>query len=343
MLLAGDIGGTKTELALYTAEGGPRAPHAQARFPSANYPGLSAIVREFLAETGASVEAACLAVAGPVVAGQAKITNLPWAMSEAELSGEFGLRAMHLLNDLEAIAWAVPTLEPADLTTLNTGVPIARGAIGVIAPGTGLGEAFLTWDGTAYRAHASEGGHADFAPADALQAGLLAELLRKADHVSYEHICSGIGLPTIYGYLRDSGHVPEAPALIAALTGAADATPAIVAGGMDPAGPDPLCRATLDLFVAVLGAEAGNLALKVLATGGVYVAGGIPPRIAPLLEDGRFMGPFQRKGRFAALLAAMPVYVITSNAALLGAAHHGLQLAASIPTDEADLSHASRG
>src|SRR5437868_501017 len=217
MLLAGDIGGTKTALAVFSPEAGPRVPHAQAEFPSARYPNLEAIVRTFVAQTTLPVDQACFAVAGPVIAERAKITNLPWVIDAATLRQELRLGAVALLNDLEAIAWAVPILQPDDLRTLNRGEASPGGTIAVIAPGTGLGEAFLTWDGTGYRAHASEGGHTDFAPMDATQVGLLQYLLQRSDHVSYEHVCSGIGLPNIYAYLRDSGAAPEAPALAARL------------------------------------------------------------------------------------------------------------------------------
>jgi glucokinase len=228
----------------------------------------------------------------------------------------------------------VPILQPDDLRTLNRGEAVPGGTIAVIAPGTGLGEAFLTWDGTGYRAHASEGGHADFAPMDATQVGLLQYLLQRSDHVSYEHVCSGIGIPNIYAYLKDSGALPESPARAARLARAADPTPVIAAAALDPAAPDPLSAATLETFVAILGAEAGNLALKVLATGGVYVAGGIPIHVAPLLEDGRFMRAFRRKGRFAELLSGVPVHLVATRAALIGAARYGFGLApAGSPAD----------
>jgi glucokinase len=334
MLLAGDIGGTKTALAVFSAEAGSRVPHAQAEFPSASYANLEAIVRAFFAQNALPVDRACFAVAGPVIAGRAKITNLPWVIDAVTLRQELHLTAVALLNDLEAIAWAVPSLQPDDLHTLNRGEAVPGGTIAVIAPGTGLGEAFLTWDGTGYHAHASEGGHTDFAPLDATQVGLLQYLLQRSDHVSYEHVCSGIGIPNIYAYLRDSGTVPESPALATRLAQAADPTPLIAAAALDPAAPDALSAATLETFVAILGAEAGNLALKVLATGGVYVAGGIPIHIAPLLEDERFMRPFRRKGRFAELLSRVPVHLVATRAALIGAARYGFGLApAGSPAD----------
>jgi glucokinase len=191
-------------------------------------------------------------VAGPVIAGRAKITNLPWVVDAATLRQELNLTAVALLNDLEAIAWAVPILAPDGLQTLNRGAPEAPGAIAVIAPGTGLGEAFLTRDGAGYRAHASEGGHADFAPTDIVQAGLLHHMQQRFDHVSYEHVCSGIGIPHIYAYLRDSGHAPESPQLAARLAIAADPIPVIAAAARDLTAPDPLSIATLQTFVAIL-------------------------------------------------------------------------------------------
>ncbi|MBC7260806.1 MAG: glucokinase, partial [Chloroflexi bacterium] len=191
MLLAGDIGATKSNLALFSPESGPRVPLSEAAFPSARYPHLEAIVREFLSQVDVPVEHACFGVAGPVVGGRSEITNLSWIIDEKGLQKALNLSSVQLLNDLEAIAWAIPLLEPKDLHTLNAGQPITGGAIAVIAPGTGLGEAFLTWDGTRYRPHATEGGHADFAPTDERQIGLLRYLIERFGHVSCERVCSG--------------------------------------------------------------------------------------------------------------------------------------------------------
>jgi glucokinase len=238
------------------------------------------------------------------------------------------LDSVHLLNDLEAIATAVPVLEPSDLHTLRAGTPVPGGTIAVIAPGTGLGEAFLTWDGSRYRAYASEGGHADFAPTNPLQIDLLRYLQERFGHVSYERVCSGIGVPSVYEFLRGGGGPVESPTLRAQLDAAEDVTPLIVTASLDPKAPDPLSVATLELCVSVLGAEAGNLALKVLATGGVYVGGGIPPRILPFLGQDEFLNAFQRKGRMGELLARMPVHVIVSTVALIGAASHGFETTA---------------
>lgn len=324
MLLVGDIGGTKTALGVVSAATGPRTLLAHAEFPSGAYPSLEAVVAAFLATGAPEVERAVFAVAGPVIGGRAKITNLPWLVDSAVLQERLPLRAVHLLNDLEAIALAVPLLQAADLHTLNAGQGVAEGAIAVVAPGTGLGEAFLTWDGRGYDAHPAEGGHADFAPTTDLEIGLLQGLLRRFKHVSVERVCSGRGLPNIYTYLRDSGYVPETPEVAARLAAARDPTPVIVQAALDPVAPCGLCGATLDMFISILGAEASNLALKVLSTGGVYLGGGIPPRLLSVLTPERFMAAFLRKGRFNDLLARMPVYVITRQVALLGTASYGL-------------------
>ena len=327
MLLAGDIGGTKTNLAVFSPEAGIRAPLVEATFPSADYPSLEALVREFLPRVEVEVERASFGVAGPVVAGRASITNLPWVMAEEQLQDALHLSSVWLLNDLNAIAHAVPFLDPADLHTLNEGQPTPEETIAVIAPGTGLGEAFLTWDGARYRPHASEGGHADFAPNNPLEADLLRYLQERFEHVSYERVCSGRGLPNIYAFLKDSGYADEPDWLAEQLAAADDPTPIIANAALHNQRSCELCVATLSTFVSVLGAEAGNLALKVLASGGVYLGGGIPRRILPALKHERFMEAFRRKGRLSDLLANVPVHVILNpKVALLGAACHGLEL-----------------
>jgi glucokinase len=323
MLIAGDIGGTKTLLALYTPEAGARTPIAQATFRSADYHNLDDLVRSFIVQTGCPVEAACFDVAGPVIGGRAHLTNLPWVLDEELMRQSLGLRRVILLNDLKAVAYALPHLLPEDVHTINEGRADPHGPMAVIAPGTGLGEAFLTWNGSAYLACSSEGGHADFGPADKIQAALWQYLSDRYGHVAYERVCSGSGLPNIYDFLRDTGHAPEPAAFAAALAAVSDRTPIIVQAALqDPA--NVLCAATLDMFVSILGAEAGNLALKILATGGLYLGGGIPPRILSHLDDGRFMRAFVNKGRFADLLGQVPVKIITIQAALFGAALYGL-------------------
>ncbi len=321
VILAGDVGGTKTRLALFAAATGFAAPLAEATFASRDYAGLEPILHEFLSVLDWPVDHAGLGVAGPVAGGRAAVTNLPWVVDEANLAETFGFRQVLVMNDLEAIAAAVPALGARDLYTLNHGRVSKEGAMAVIAPGTGLGEAYLAWDGTRYRVHPSEGGHADFAPLDAPQAGLLLHLMKRFDHVSYERVCSGMGLPNIYAFLRDSGVAEEAGWLRPRLEAAADPVPLMIAAALDEERPCALCRAVLETFVSILGAAAGNTALKFLATGGVFLGGGIPPRILTALDSGRFMEAFTRKGRMSGLMEKIPVHVILNpKAALVGAA-----------------------
>jgi glucokinase len=204
MLIAGDIGGTKTLLALYLPEAGPREPIAQAEFHSADYQTLDDIVRRFIAQTQRPVEAACFDVAGPVIGGRAHLTNLPWVPDEAMMRQALGLKRVTLLNDLRAVAYAVPHLRPDDVHTINEGQVELHGPMAVIAPGTGLGEAFLIWNGSEYIASSSEGGHADFGPTDEIQAALWRHVSNRYGHVAYERVCSGSGLPNIYDFLRDT-------------------------------------------------------------------------------------------------------------------------------------------
>ncbi len=327
MLLAGDIGGTKTTLAIYSHGTARQLPFIEATFPSGHYASLETIINQFLSDLKLPepIDLAYFGVAGPVVDRRATITNLPWNMEEAQLEQVLHIPSVHLLNDLEAIAHAVPLLGPADVSTLNAGKAVPHGAIAVIAPGTGLGEAFLTWDGSKYLAHTSEGGHADFAPSNELEIDLLRSLFTRYKHVSFERVCSGKGIPNIYNFLKESGYAKESSELAELLATAADLTPIIFNAALRADEPDELCIATLNTFVSILGAEAGNLALKVLATGGVYLGGGIPPRILSLLEKGKFMQAFRRKGRFTELLSHIPVHVIFNpKIALLGAASAGM-------------------
>jgi glucokinase len=330
MLIAGDIGGTKTDLAIYSTEAGPHAPLAQTEVHSADYPSLQAMVTEFLAQTKMSVDVASFDVAGPVIEGRVKTTNLPWVMDERSLAKDLDLKAVHLLNDLEAVARSVPVLRAADLVTINEGEVVRNAPIAIIAPGTGLGESFLTWDGSHYVAHSSEGGHSDFAPTDSRQIRLLEYLLPRLGHVGVERVCSGIGVPNIYEFLRDEEKISERPEVAQLIAYAADHTKAILDAALDPLKPSELCRATVEMLVSILAAEAGNLALKVLATGGVYMAGGIALHLLDAIRDPRFMQTFTRKGRFKDLMSRLPVHAITARAALVGAAAYGLESLKSI-------------
>jgi glucokinase len=323
VLLAGDIGGTKTDLAFFDSEGGLETPRRFTRFASAEYPSLLGIIEEFREANHDVVSHACFAVAGPVLDGSAKVSNLPWTLDAAEISEALRIPSVTLVNDLVATALSIPLLAPAEMHTIGAGNAASHATVAVIAPGTGLGEAFLTWEGGSPRAHPSEGGHSDFAPADELQSALLAHLRERWGHVSIERVCSGNGIPNIYDFLRDSRH-DESAVIRRRLQDADDPTPIIVRSAMQ-APIDPLCSATMEVFVDILGAEAGNLALKVLSTGGVYLAGGIPKRIVPLLAGPRFLNAFRAKGRMEHVLAEIPIHVVLEQTALIGCASLGLQ------------------
>jgi glucokinase len=325
MLLAGDIGGTKTVLALFAEESGPRRPLHKELFPSKDYPTLEAIVASYLQAKDVEVSHAVFGVAGPVVRDRAAITNLPWVLDGRQLEQAFSFERAHLLNDLQAVATAIPILEEEDVVTLHAGQAEPGGTIGVIAPGTGLGQAYLVWQGQRYQAFPSEGGHADFAPDGALQVALLSYLLARYEHVSYERVCSGMGIPNLYAFLQESGRYPEPAWLREQVAGAADPTPLIVRAAQQEQA--AIASATLELFVNILAREAGNLALKLLATGGIYLGGGIPPRILDRLQAPSFVAEFQDKGRFRPLLEQVPLRVITNDeAALIGAAQDGFLL-----------------
>lgn len=310
-VLAGDIGGTKTWLRLSCAGRVLR----EERFDSAAFAGLTPMVAGFLDD--AAPESACFGVAGPVRGGSAQITNLPWRIDAAEIAARFAIPRVELINDFQAVAYGIEALAPGDLLTLQSGQVQQQGPRAVIGAGTGLGEGYLVWQDGAYRALPSEGSHADFAPADELQAELWRWLKKRYGHVSWERVVSGPGLEVIYRFLRERGEMEESSLLAEAMV-AGD--PAAAISDFALAHRDPLASAALDLFVAAYGAEAGNLALKILASGGVYVAGGIAPKIVERLEDGGFMRAFLNKGRFAGLLSGIPVQVVLNpQVGLLGA------------------------
>jgi len=323
MILAGDIGGTKTILALYSGEDGVAggATH-ETRFESAKYDSLEAIIDEFLRQTGARPVAASFDVAGPVEGGEAKITNLPWVVKSQSISAKFSIPRVFLLNDLEATAIAVPHLKPDEVATLNPGAPAARGNIAVVAPGTGLGVGFLVWTGDRYQACASEAGHTSFAPRNLQEIELLKYLSGFYGHVSFEHVCSGSAVPKLYEFLRQQAGYEEPGWLRDALEKAEDQTPVIV--DTAKAGTANICEATLGLFVRTLGTVAGNMALSLLTKGGIYLGGGMPPRILKRLQESDFLTAITDKGRFSHFLSGVPVHVIlNSKVALDGAAWFG--------------------
>ncbi len=324
-ILVGDIGGTKTVLALFTKGGDPHTPEVQARFASGAFPSLEAIIAEFLKGKDVSIQSAAFDVAGPVVKQIADVTNLSWLIDGRSLSAAIGGVPVRLLNDLEAISEAVPRLAPDDLETLNAGQAEEHGALAVVAPGTGLGEGFLIWNGKRYQACPSEGGHADFSPGTPLEIELFLYLEPLFGHVSYERVCSGMGLPNVYAFMKNTGRYPEPDWLRQELTEAKDQTPVISNAAMQ--GRAEICVQTMQLFVSILAGEAGNMALKVLATGGVYLGGGIPPRILSWLKQPIFMARFASKGRLQDMLLHTPVHVIKhTGAALFGAACYALEM-----------------
>ncbi len=320
LVLAGDIGGTKTSLALFSAQGGKLRVETQRNFPSKQYSSLTAILADFSAGKPA-LEAACFGIAGPVVDGRVKTTNLPWLVDSHELRQLLKLDVVHLLNDLEASAYGIFTLGADEFYTLNQGNADLVGNKALIAAGTGLGQAILYEDRGHFHPLASEGGHADFAPRDELEIELLRHLLERFGHVSYERVVSGPGLLNIYRFLKESRGMEE-PSWLAERF-AAGADPAATISQAALAKEAEICCRALDLFVSIYGAEAGNMALRFKSVRGLYVGGGIAPKILDKLKDGTFMRSFVDKGRYTDFLAAMPVQVVlNSEAGLRGAAYY---------------------
>lgn len=325
MVVAGDIGGTKTDLAVYSDRSSLKSPTARKQFHSADFESLCAMVSEFLAEVKIPVSHGAFGVPGPVINGSVATTNLPWVLDEPSLAAALGLKSVHLINDLQAVADAIPTLENSDVVTLNGGEPVLHGPIGVVAPGTGLGESFSIWNGSRYVPQVSEGGHVNFAPSDEQQIRLLGYLLPRIEHVSVERVCSGMGIPNIYGYLRDVEHIYEPTDVAQQIESAQDSTKAIVDAGLDAGKDSPRCRAAVEMFASILGSETGNLALKVLATGGIYLAGGVALHTLKALQKPAFMKAFTNKGRLSDLMSRIPVHIILTNAALTGAAAYAFE------------------
>jgi glucokinase len=326
-LLAGDIGGTKTILALFSLEKGPSQPLFEVSYQSNAYSGLDAIIKDFFSQASATAATACFGVAGPVRDGRAIITNLPWQPDTRMLQASHDFSEAILINDLVATGYAIPHLSQSDLYIVNEGIHTTNGGIGIIAPGTGLGEAIFTWEGSRYIPVPSEGGHSDFAPTSEIEIELLTFLNKRYGHVSYDRICSGRGLPGIYDFIKSHFQIVEPDWLTEKLASSEDRTPIIVNAALDDSKHCEICIKTLQMFVSILGAEAGNLALKGLTTGGMYVGGGIPPRILPFIQKEIFMTSFNNKGRMSYLLNDIPVKVILNpKAALIGAASVGLGL-----------------
>jgi glucokinase len=317
-ILAGDIGGTNTRLASFEASGEDLRPVREESYPSQEHSDLQGLVEAFLADEPERPDRACFGVAGPVREGRAKVTNLPWVVDAAELAAKLAIPRLAVINDLEAFAWALEALPESSLEALAAGEPVAEGNAGLISAGTGLGEAGLAWDGRRRRPFATEGGHASFAPGNELEIALLRHLAERHGHVSWERVASGPGLVAIHDFSREHRSAP-APAWLADELAAGDPAAAISRAALD--GRDEIAAEALDLFVRALGAEAGNLALKVMATAGVYLGGGIAPKIRERLRAPDFLEAFRAKGRMRPLLETMPVIlVLDEGAGLLGSA-----------------------
>jgi glucokinase len=325
MILAGDIGGTKVHLALYSFEGGRLRVVRDQRFAAQEFATLDAVVERFLTAEESNrgvrseIVAACFGCPGPVRDGRLKLTNLPWTLDARELARSMAIKHVFLINDLEANGYGIPELTPESVVPLHEGDAAAVGHRGLIAAGTGLGEALLIWNGNAHRPIASEGGHCDFAARTQRETALL-EYLRGKLHgrVSWERVVSGLGIQNIYAFLRDKEKIDE-PAWLRERMAAED--PNAVIGRCAEDGSSTLCFETMQTFAAAYGAEAGNIALKVLALGGIYLGGGIAPKILKTLSGGGFMQAFLDKGRLSPLLKTIPVRVILDEScALLGAA-----------------------
>ena len=327
MILAGDVGGTKVHLALYDFKEGKLEYARDERYPAKDYAGLEEIVKKFLG--GAKVDAACFGVPGPVRNGRLRLTNLPWTLDSRELSTSLGITHVFLINDLEANGYGVAELAPDQIFTLAEGDASQVGNRALIAAGTGLGEGLLIWNGHGHVPYPSEGGHSDYAPRNEDEIDLLRFLKQKYDgRISFERVVSGMGLTNVYDFLSEVRGV-EVPKWRGVRMAAEDPNAVITECAL--AAKSEICEKALNMFVSAYGAEAGNLALKVLSVGGVYVGGGIAPRILEKLKDGTFMKAFTDKGRLSQLLINMPVRIILeSRAALLGAASYAEARAAEI-------------
>jgi glucokinase len=328
MLLAGDIGGTKTVLALYDDSGGLLRQEREASFPSQAYATFDGILDAFFqGGPRPPLRSACFGVAGPVLDGQVRTTNLPWLLDETALATALSAGCVKLLNDLEAAAFGMLYLPDAEMVPINPRAkPRRKGNIAIVAAGTGLGEAILYWDNQRYHPIATEGGHTDFAPQGEMEIELLRFLQKKYNgHVSYERLLSGMGVTNLFEFLRQTGSYAETPELKKRLAHGGDPNPVIGELGFN--GTDPLCVATLELFAHLYGVECGNLALKCLAIGGVFVGGGIAPRYLSLFTRGSFLRGFTDKGRFRTLMESLPVLVCTNpRAPLVGAAQYASRM-----------------
>jgi len=324
MILAGDIGGTNARLAAFETEGNRLQCVVEKIYASKEHNGLPEIVTDFVKTEGIPAQSACFGVAGPVRAGRSKISNLPWVIDSRELASQLRLRSVGLINDLEALAYGLEALESKDFVTISQGACDAEGNMAVVSAGSGLGEAGLYWDGFRHHPFACEGGHTEFAPKNDIELELLEYLMKKYghQHVSYERILSGPGVMNIYEFLRDTGKEEEPAWLKDQLAASRDPSASISELGVSKQA--RICERVLSVFVSVFGSEAGNCALKMMATGGVYVAG-IGGKIVEKMKEPAFMDSFLDKGRMKSLLEAVPIkIVLNDDSGLIGAARFTL-------------------
>ena len=323
MILAAEIGATRTRLAAFQTEGNRLQCAIEKTYPSHEYGSLAEILPQFTRTEGIPVHSACFGVAGPVRAGRSKISNLPWTIDAKEIAAQLKLATVGLLNDREAYAYGIDALDSKDFIQISPGSENAEGNRAVISAKTGLGMAGLFWDGFRHHPFACEGGHADFAPRDPIQVELLAYLQKQYGRVSCERVLSGPGIHDIYQFLRDTKKADESPDVRDQLNAAADASPLISRLALE--GKSTTCAQALSIFVSVFGAEAGNCALRYMTTGGIYIGGVIAAKIAPKMQDGTFLRAFLDKGRMESILKDMPVQIIANDdAGLIGAARYTL-------------------
>lgn len=320
-LLAADIGGTKTNIGIFDSEHGCRSPIVEETLLCKNYSSFNELLKDFLDGKEYSIESACFAAAGPVREGRVKLTNLPWLLEEEGLKQVLGIESVYVINDLVALAYSISELTEKDIATLHEGLPEKQGTIGIVAPGTGLGMAFLIWEGSKYIACPSEGGHASFSPVNEEELTLLRLLFPQKKHVSFEYLCSGMGIPSIYNYLKEQVGLEEPGWLSNQLANEKDHAPVIVQAALNKKVECNICDETVRFFIKLLAVACGNFAVTIMTTGGIYLGGGILPGLLSFLKDGVFRKRLLEKGEMAELLENIPISVITNpKAGLIGAA-----------------------
>lgn len=323
--LAVDVGGTKTDLSIFSVKNGNYHATITQTLKTSNYSSLEQLLVHFISTHNPTIAGGILAVAGPVINDQVSLssTNLPWAIDRSQLINELNIPRLLLINDLEALATAIPILKANDLYTINRGSLTKNETIAIIAPGTGLGEAFSVWDGTKYQPHVSEGGLVNFGPRTKIEIDLLRYISKKKRMVSYESVCSGLGIPFIYEFLKENTPLKEPDWLTGLLESAEDRTPVIFNAALQNERNCEIALDTVKLFISILGSETGNLVLKTMARGGVYLGGSLARIIIPFIDNDLFMQSFKDKGMMEQMMLEVPVHVITNpDSVVLGAAEY---------------------